>query len=239
MDKKKIYEIFIITIILVDIILLTSITFLNVSPEFYNLIVFFDLCVVLILIPDFIYRLWKAEDKKHFLIHNWTDLLGMIPEIIVGPISVIFRYFRLVRIIRIIALFKKEIKHLLQIIHETKIDYVAIIIAAILIISGGVFFLFEHGSNPNVVSFSDALWYLLATITTVGYGDIYPTTDIGRVIAAFIMFFGIGFMSFITSTFTIFFMRKGTTEHEITHAKIDNLEKEIKDLKEIIRKIND
>ena len=78
-------EAIILFLIISDIILLTSLFFVEVSPETYAIIVYYDLSVVLVLIPEFIYRMWKAPDRKKFLLHNWTDILGMIPEIIVGP----------------------------------------------------------------------------------------------------------------------------------------------------------
>jgi hypothetical protein len=61
-----IFEGIILVLILSDIILLTSLFFIQVSPQVYTLIVYFDLFVVLILIPEFLYRFWKSDDKKNF-----------------------------------------------------------------------------------------------------------------------------------------------------------------------------
>ncbi|HOI41082.1 MAG TPA: hypothetical protein PL168_10160, partial [Methanobacterium sp.] len=133
-------EVIILFLIISDIILLTSLFFVDVTPEIYTIIVYYDLGVVLILIPEFMYRLWKAPDRKKFLLHNWTDILGMIPEIIVGPISTFFRYFRLVRIIRIIALFKSQIRHFLGLMRKTNIDYGLLVVLIILMISSILFF---------------------------------------------------------------------------------------------------
>lgn len=80
------------------------------------------MCVVLILIPEFLYRFWQDDDKKQFMISNWTDILGMVPEILIGPVSAVFRLFRFIGIIKILSLFKKEIRHLLELLHTTKID---------------------------------------------------------------------------------------------------------------------
>ncbi|NYB53004.1 MAG: potassium channel family protein [Methanobacteriaceae archaeon] len=232
---SSIVELIIIVLILADIVLLTSVLFMDVSPQVYTLIVYFDLFVVLILIPEFIYRLWKSPDKKQFLIHNWTDILGMIPEILVGPISTVFRYFRLIRIIRILALFKKEIIHFLRVLHKTKIDYGILIVIIVLITCATLFFLFESGLNDKVDSFDDALWYLITTITTVGYGDITPSTLQGRLIGFFMMITGIGFVSFLTAAIASRFVE--TTEkrefQEIDE-KLDRVQSELDELKEII-----
>lgn len=226
----------ILVLMLSDIFLLTSLLFFNVSPQVYTLIVYFDLCVVLILIPEFLYRFWNAKDKKQFMRSNWTDVLGMVPEILVGPVSTVFRYFRLIRVIKILALFKKEIRHFLELLHKTRIDFGFLIVLIILLSSATVLFFVEAGVNQNINSYDDALWYLLVTITTVGYGDIYPMTEAGRVIGTIIMFTGIGFMSFLTATITSAIVKSNNdNKTDELHTKIDNLHLEIKELKEIIK----
>lgn len=238
--KKKLslmLETIILVLILSDIILLTSIFFIDVSPDIYQLIVYFDLFVVLILIPEFIYRLWKSEDKRKFLLHNWTDIIGMIPEILVGPVSTFFRYFRLVRLVRILALFKKQIRHLFEILHKTNIDYGILILIIVLFSCSTLFFFFELGINENINTFDDAFWYLMVTITTVGYGDIYPASDAGRIIAVIIMFTGIGFVSFLTAIVTSKLVKTTKTDDKLdeAHKKLDQLQSELNELKEIIK----
>jgi voltage-gated potassium channel len=159
----------------------------------------------------------------------------MVPEILVGPISTIFRYFRLIRIIKILALFKKEIRHFLEFLHKTKIDYGLLLLLIILLSSATVLYLVEFGVNPNINSYDDAFWYLLVTITTVGYGDIYPMSEPGRVIGTIIMLTGIGFMSFLTATITSVIVKSNNNEPEGLHEKLDQLHSEIDELKEIIK----
>jgi voltage-gated potassium channel len=235
-ELSRFFESMIIVLILSDIILLTLITFVNVSPQVYSVIVVFDLIVVLILIPDFSYRLWKADNKKEFLLYNFTDIIGMIPEIVLGHFGIYARYFRL---IRIAALFKKDIKNSLEFLHRTRISYGIFVIVLILFAGAIVLFILEHGNNPQMGSMDDALWYLVVTITTVGYGDIYPQTTGGRIVGTIIMFVGIGFISFLTATITSIFIKDTEKEEmdkiDYTNKKIDQLQKEIMELKDLIK----
>ena len=230
----RIFEVIVIVLMLADLILLSSLFFFNPSPEIYNIIVYFDLIVVLILIPEFLYRFWKAEDKKKFMWNNWTDILGMIPEIVLGPVSTVFRYFRLIRLIKIVALFKKEIHHILEFLHETKIDYGVLFLLIVLLCSATILYFVEIGINDNINTYDDAFWYLLVTVTTVGYGDVYPKTGIGRIIGTTIMFTGIGFMSFLTATITYALLNKEDKLNKM-NCKLDKIDSEINELKEIMK----
>jgi voltage-gated potassium channel len=236
-DLSRLFESMIIFLILADVILLTLITFVPVNPQVYGMIVFFDLTVVLILIPEFIYRMYQSPDRKEFLKHNWTDIIGMVPELLVGHYSTYLRYFRL---IRIAALFKKEIRHILDYLHKTHIDQGIFAILIILFSGTIIFYIVEHGHNPGMVGLDDALWYMVVTITTVGYGDISAQTNAGRLVGVVIMFAGIGFISFLTATITSIFIKDTEIEEmdkiDVLHDKIDTLQAEIAELKELIKK---
>ena len=71
----------------------------------------------------------------------------------------------------------------------------------------------ENGHHPEPVSLWDGLWWAVETVTTVGYGDIYPVTDAGRVIAMIVMLSGIGFVALLTGSIAQRFL-SGSLEAE-------------------------
>lgn len=101
---------------------------------------------------------------------------------------------------------------------------VAALYAATLAVSAGIFSLVE--TKP----YFDALWWSLATATTVGYGDIYPTTAIGRAIGAFLMHFGPGFAF---PMMTALMSAKLIVDHDaFTHAEQEEIKELLRTLKE-------
>ena len=81
-------------------------------------------------------------------------------------------------------------------------------LATIVVIGLGALGIFavEHGQNNAIQSVGDALWWAVVTLTTVGYGDIVPTTPWGRVVGSIVIVFGVTFLAFLTATVTSLFV---------------------------------
>ena len=95
-----------------------------------------------------------------------------------------------------------QIDHLYRILKiNMNIVTLAILVALIIIFGGIGVFLAEHRHpGANITNLGDALWWAVVTIATVGYGDYYPVTAIGRVLAVFVMFSGIGIFVLLVGT---------------------------------------
>ena len=106
----------------------------------------------------------------------------------------------------------KEIARRLYTILKINIDLVlTAIIASSIIIFGGIgVYLAEHEhQGANITKLGDAIWWAVVTITTVGYGDYYPVTTVGRIIAVFMMFSGIAILLLLIGRFQRSLQREG------------------------------
>lgn len=95
---------------------------------------------------------------------------------------------------------------LLDAVKTPLLIYLALAGNFIMVVAAYLFFQFEHLSNATVTGYGDALWWAICTVSTVGYGDIVPTTTGGRWVGAFLIIFGVSFfLSFMAALVTVVF----------------------------------
>ncbi len=87
------------------------------------------------------------------------------------------------------------------------IVYVLGIVALVILTSATGFYAAEFGTNQNLDSYGDALWWAIVTVTTIGYGDIFPVTVAGRLVGAFLMFAGIGALGVFTASIAAYLIK--------------------------------
>ena len=194
----------------------------------------FDLVVTSILIIDFYLRMKESQDRKRiFILKHLYEIPALIPLLLFGILesysilNVVFRMLRLVRLFRIIHLYSR----ILTLSSHTTNRFLYIIAVSGMAVSGGAIGLFLVESNvpgSKVTNLGDAFWWAIVTVTTVGYGDIYPVTIEGKIIASILMIVGIAILGVLISTI-------GTSFIESRLKPQSNLEAETK--KEINEKI--
>jgi voltage-gated potassium channel len=174
------------------LISLVTTTFFNVSPEVQKILMQIDNFICIIFLIDFFYRFYKAPNKLKFLKWGWIDFISSIPFIDFLRVG---RLLRLLRLLRILRAFK-SVKHIAEHVYKDKskglLSTVAVIAFLMVLFSSVTILQVETAPNSNIKTAEDALWWSYTTLTTVGYGDRYPVTTEGRLIATVLMTTGVG-----------------------------------------------
>ncbi|MFT8993916.1 potassium channel family protein [Lentilactobacillus hilgardii] len=187
--------------------------------------------ILIIFTIDYFTRLAYAKDKSEFFIHNIFDLLAIIPLYSAfsffrfSRVFRIFRLLKLLRFIRMVGVIGKLQKSFHTFLKTNGFIYLLWISLATLFISASMYALAEH------VSWGQALWWAIATATTVGYGDISPHTLMGRIAAVLLMFVGIGFIGMLTSTITSFFAGQDKSQYRDLKVRLTKIEQQNEELK--------
>ena len=179
----------------------------NDLPQLIEYIIYtFDLIVIAILITDFYLRMKESnENKLIFILKHLYEIPALIPLVVFGILenyaylNVVFRLLRLIRIFRIIHLSSR----VLSISSQTNNRLIYIILVSFMAVSSGalgLYFVEEQAPDTKVTNIGDAFWWAIVTVTTVGYGDIYPVTAEGKIIASILMIVGIGILGVLIST---------------------------------------
>lgn len=134
------------------------------------------------------------------------DLLAIFPAY--RPLRVL-RLFVLFRVLKLLR-YSKNIKHFMEVLANKRFELLTLLLLLIFIVmtAGIALYVLEEQINPNVNSLFDALYWSLVTISTVGYGDISPVTNEGKVISMLIIVSGIAMISFATSVIVSAFSEK-------------------------------
>jgi voltage-gated potassium channel len=182
-------------------------TLFVLPKETSKLLEYIDYVICLFFFFEFCIRFYKAENKLKFMQWGWIDLLSSIPMVDYLRAG---RILRLIRLLRVIRAFRST-QHLVNHIFANKVQgaFTSIsVIAILLVIFSAIGILqVENDPNSNIKTAEDAIWWAYVTITTVGYGDKFPVTTEGRIIAAILMTAGVGlfgtFTAFVASWFVV------------------------------------
>lgn len=202
---KLIFEgllsLFILINILILIILAIDFAF-NLKPSFLSLVKF-DLLVSFLMIMDTVFRLDKEKNKSQYLTRNWIDVLAIIPlaylAILISPNF--YLLIILLFLVRIFALIKylSKLRKIRKLTRKTKLDYATFILLITLIVGSILFFLVESPVNPTASTLDSSLFFMIISMTTVGYGNTVPVTHTGQLIAVIAIIVGIGYTSWVTA----------------------------------------
>lgn len=167
--------------------------------EISKLLNYIDNAICFIFLFDFVVRFKKAKNKIIFMQWGWIDLLSSIPFMNYFRLGRLLRLIRVLRIIRAFRSSKKLIEHLFRNRAKGAFTSVSIFAVMLIIFSSIAILQVETDKESNIKTAEDALWWAYVTITTVGYGDKFPVTTEGRIIAAILMTAGVGLFGTFTA----------------------------------------
>ncbi len=177
------------------------------DPETSSLLNYFDNAICAFFFIEFCIRFIKAENKLTFMRWGWIDLISSIPMVNALRAGRILRLVRLLRIVRAFRSTRHLVNHIFKNKAQGALTSVSIIAFLIVIFSAIAILQVENEPNSNIKTAEDAIWWAYVTITTVGYGDKFPVTTEGRVIASILMTAGVGlfgtFTAYVSSLFVI------------------------------------
>jgi voltage-gated potassium channel len=189
-------------------------TVFRLPPETSALLKHIDNFICLVFIGDFVFNVITAKSKLRYLKWGWIDLISSIPNIQILRWGRFARVIRILRILRGIRSTKLILKFLFA--NRAKGTFASVVmISFVLVVFTSIAILnCETSPDSNIQSASDALWWSFVTITTVGYGDFYPTTLLGRIIAVVLMTAGVGLFGTFTAYVASSFLQQEEEEEE-------------------------
>ncbi len=220
----------VLVVAVVSLLLVVLETFLHIPPQALSVLRTVDTLSCLVFLADVFVRWHREGYAAQYWRWAWLDVLASI------PFEPAFRSLQAIRIYRFVRLFR-ILKKLNTLTHGTSLNEKLLAlpgVALVMVLFSTMLIVEVERAAPNATirTGGDALWWALTTVTTVGYGDTFPVTGEGRLIAAVLMLVGIalfGSMSAIITSKLI--LPKETRDHEELRKEIRELHAEIKELR--------
>jgi len=228
-EKKDPYVFFILLISILSLIGLAISTLGRPDQDQLAILEMADNVVCGLFFTDFLVSLYRAPNRWSYLIRwGWLDLLSSVPMINALRVTRLARIIRILRLIRGIKASKVIAHFVLDRRAESAFLAVSLVSLLLVVISSIAILQFEGQPDSNIKNAADAVWWAVATITSVGYGDKYPVTMEGRVVASFLMVCGVGLFGTFSGFVASWFLKPG---QDIRDAELRALITEIRELR--------
>jgi voltage-gated potassium channel len=187
-------------LIILSLVTFSISTLPELSPVTIKILSIIETVTVIVFSLEYVLRIYAAEQKLRFIFsfYGLVDLVAILPYYLTTGLDLrAVRVFRLLRLMRILKLYKynaalNRFHHALRMVREELIIFGFISTILLFLSAIGIYY-FEHAAQPDKFkSVFHALWWSLTTLTTVGYGDIYPITAGGKIFTFFVLIIGLG-----------------------------------------------
>ncbi len=206
------FDLFIMIMIFLNMIAVIMETVDAVYVKYDRLFEWFEIISVVVFTLEYAGRIWTCtlieryshpiKGRIQFILSpiGLIDLLAILPFYLPFIMSIDGRILRLLRLFRLVRIFKMgrystAFRMIANVLNRRKEELLVTltIVLLVLVLASSLMYYVEHEVQPEAFSSIPAtMWWGVATLTTVGYGDVYPITSIGRVLGAFIAIMGVG-----------------------------------------------
>ena len=203
---SRYFAFFIQALILVSIVTFSVETIPNLKPQTKSILYAIEVFSVSVFTMEYVLRIYVADSKPKFIFSFFgiIDLLAILPFYLSFGIDLrslrALRFLRLFRILKLVR-YNKAMNHFTRAIKSAKEEILLFVFITLILIyfsAVGIYY-FENEAQPeHFSSIFDSLWWAIITLTTVGYGDVYPITVGGKVFTFFILIIGLGIVAIPT-----------------------------------------
>ncbi len=213
--SSKAFDIFLVTVIFLNVLAVILESVESIGVTYSGFFKIFSLFSVAFFSVEYLSRLWACTENKKYekpvagrLRYALTplaliDLMVLVPFFLPFFMQIDLRILRVLRLLRLFTLFKltrysSSLKLIGTVVREKKEELLVTfaVTMVLLVFASGIIYFLENEKQPDVFSsIPAAMWWGVATMTTVGYGDIYPMTAIGKMFGGFVAILGLGTFS--------------------------------------------
>lgn len=234
-----------ITIIMVNVVAIVLESVHSIANEYYSQFLVLELVSVAIFSAEYLIRVWTCVDRVKYVEMEGSntqkrikyilsplaiiDLIAILPSLLMFFFALDLRFLRVLRLLRVFKLtrYSRAMQLLLQAFIDESSSLLAafFIMSVVLILASCGIYLLEHDIQPDKFgSIPDAMWWAMATLTTVGYGDVVPITPIGKLFGGIITLVSMGMVAIPTgllaSSFSEQVRKRRQLFEDATHEKI-------------------
>jgi voltage-gated potassium channel len=221
------YEIFVAAVSVLSILNLV-LMYVVEDPSLDTVLLVMNSVLTVILFIDFVYRLATAPSRRAYFFRQfgWADLLASLPVLELK----VLRVFRLMRVFRLLRANGIRVIGNRLLRNRAGSALLTLLLMGILVMEFGSLWMLKLEQNApgaNITTASDSLWYVIVTISTVGYGDQYPVTTGGRILGAIVIVIGVGIFGTFTGYLANLFLAPKPPKEEMevleTRERVDHL----------------
>jgi voltage-gated potassium channel len=241
-NSNSFFQKFIYSLIILNVFCLILASYKEIHNHYETVFNVLELFSVIIFSIEYILRLWTADLdyekgtpfskrlKFSISIFGLIDLFAILPFYLPLLFPFDLRVLRILRLFRLLRIFKlgrlsKSLRTIISVLKESKSELsITLLVAFILmILSSTLMYYVENEAQPDKFeNIGESLWWSVATLTTVGYGDIYPITGLGKILNSIIALIGIGFVALPTGIISSAFIGKMQNSKPTKECKCPN-----------------